>query len=82
MCRADIGTQAHDKGWSVAEQTSTDYGKGVADVRFSETEQEKRWYLFTQLFRLIMRNHNKTVDACKAWVSPYTPPSPLLQRIY
>ncbi|KAF3048382.1 hypothetical protein E8E12_011748 [Didymella heteroderae] len=26
---------AHDEGWSVAEQTATDYGKKIADARFT-----------------------------------------------
>lgn len=64
-------TQAHDEGWSVAEQTATDYGKTIADAKFTATEHEKRWYLFSQLFRLIMRNHDETVGVCRVYVPPH-----------
>ncbi|KAJ4334384.1 hypothetical protein N0V87_006928 [Didymella glomerata] len=69
-----VNRDAHDEGWSVAEQTATDYGKTVADKRFMATEHEKRWYLFSQLFRVIMRNHNETVDVCRvaALANPLT----------
>ncbi|KAH6637826.1 hypothetical protein C7974DRAFT_470670 [Boeremia exigua] len=65
---------AHDEGWSTAEQTATDYGKKIADARFAASEQEKRWYLFSQLFRIIMRNHKETIDVCRvaALANPLT----------
>ncbi|KAF1926896.1 uncharacterized protein M421DRAFT_422141 [Didymella exigua CBS 183.55] len=57
---------AHEEGSSVTEQMTTNYGKTIADASFAASEQEKRWYLFSHLFRLIMRKHNETVGMCRA----------------
>lgn len=55
---------AHDPAWSKAEQAGTDYGRKKAETTrgvSGPTNQQRQWYNFTQLFRIIMRNRGKII---------------------
>ena len=58
--------QKHDQAWSTSEETSTNYGKELADRKFSATTRENLWFKSTQVFRWIMRNKGLSVAAVRA----------------
>lgn len=57
--------QAHDEAWSIAEETSTGFGKDKADAKTDASIREQLWYNSTQLFRWIMRNRTLTINAAR-----------------
>lgn len=67
----------HDNAWGIAEEAATNYGadrakktKGVP----GPTPQQNRWFNFTKLYRLILRNRDKFRIAIYACVSPFRLP--------
>ncbi|KAH8728337.1 hypothetical protein GQ44DRAFT_824170 [Phaeosphaeriaceae sp. PMI808] len=71
----------HDFAWASSEQSSTTHGKQIADQKFKTTAQENLWFVFTQVFRWIMRNKGASVAAVRTVIltgSVVNPPLLLL----
>ncbi|MCJ1340923.1 hypothetical protein MMC09_006219 [Bachmanniomyces sp. S44760] len=76
MQTGSLGSRdAHDPVWSRSEQAATEYGKSRGDSEAQPAStQDLRWFQFTQLFRLIMRNRSVIIHSIQAFFIFTDPP--------
>lgn len=57
-----VERSAHDRAWSTAEQAATDHAVDLAQAHGAETTAvERRFFLFSQFYRWVLRNEPPTV---------------------